>query len=114
MWAGRFESPSFRFDLSRLMLDAHTGEIAGYLLAHVHERDVYLMTIATRREYRRRGVAAALIAASLAEATRQGFKTASLNVDTENPTGALRVYQRSGFTVKHRSTGYCRRFSAER
>ena len=37
-----------------------------------------------------------------------GYDEASLDVDSENPTGALGVYQRAGFEVETRWTNYVR------
>jgi len=57
----------------------------------------WLESVATRRPWRRRGVAGALIARSLAVLRERGMTVASLGVDTENPTGALGLYERFGF-----------------
>lgn len=115
-WERRFSQPTFRPDLSFLMLDSGTGEIGGYVLSacvtersgHSGPRHVTLATITTRHGYRRRGVATALIGAVLSEAVVQGFETAGLDVDTDNPSGALRVYERAGFTVAYSATSYAR------
>jgi mycothiol synthase len=58
----------------------------------------WLDSVATRRPWRRRGVAGALIARSLAVLKERGMTVAALFVDTENATGALGLYQRFGFT----------------
>jgi mycothiol synthase len=57
----------------------------------------WLDDVSTRRPWRGRGVASALIARSLATLRERGMKVAALSVDTENPTGALGVYERFGF-----------------
>lgn len=62
----------------------------------------WLEQVSTRREWRRRGVGAAMIAASLKVFAERGMDEASLGVDAENPTGALALYERLGFT-RHRS-----------
>jgi mycothiol synthase len=116
-WERRFSDPSFRPDLSFLMLDSGTGEISGYILSarvtqragHTDPHQVCLATITTHRGYRRRGIATALIGKVLSEAVVQGFETASLDVDTDNPSGALQVYERAGFTVTHSGTTYTRK-----
>ena len=36
----------------------------------------------------------------------EGFDRAALDVDSENPTGALGVYERVGFTTQRRWTNY--------
>jgi mycothiol synthase len=35
-----------------------------------------------------------------------GYDEASLDVDSENPTGALGIYERAGFEVESRWTNY--------
>ncbi|WP_084965933.1 GNAT family N-acetyltransferase [Thermoactinospora rubra] len=69
-------------------------------------RDAYIAIIGTLREWRGRGVAGALIAHALTEFRRQGYGTASLGVDADNPTGAVGVYERAGFKVEHRGAVY--------
>lgn len=100
-------SQSFRQDLSFGLRDESTGLLAGYVIGRYYEadtaatgkRDLHLDYIGTRREFRGRGVASALIHAAADAAAAQGFDTASLGVIADNPTGALSVYQRAGFTV---------------
>jgi ribosomal protein S18 acetylase RimI-like enzyme len=36
----------------------------------------------------------------------QGMDTATLGVDAENPSGALRLYESVGFTVRHKTAMY--------
>ena len=57
----------------------------------------WLDSVATRRPWRRRGLAGALIARSLAILRDRGMAIGALGVDTESPTGALGVYERLGF-----------------
>jgi mycothiol synthase len=40
------------------------------------------------------------VAASLRAARSDGLVSASLSVDADSPTGAVRVYERAGFTVQ--------------
>jgi mycothiol synthase len=58
----------------------------------------WLDHVSVRRPWRRRGLASALIARSLAVLRDRGMALAALGVDAENPTGALGVYERLGFT----------------
>ena len=58
------------------------------------------------QEHRGRGLASALLARVLAAARDEGYRTASLNVDTANPTGALGVYERAGFVAVYRQDSY--------
>lgn len=105
---------SFRPQLSFLLRDAANGQIAGYLLSTFNEadlkatgvRDIHFSVIGTRREYRKRGVASTLIAHAVAQSRELGYQTASLMVDAENPTGALGVYERSGFECNRKYVTY--------
>jgi mycothiol synthase len=66
----------------------------------------WLHSVFTRRPYRRRGLAHALVARSLKLIKERGMDTGILGVDATNPTGALGVYERVGFSVAERSTAW--------
>lgn len=53
--------------------------------------------ISTRREWRRRGIARALIVRSMHMHKAKGMTEVALGVDTKNPNGALRLYQSLGY-----------------
>ena len=53
--------------------------------------------LAVRRPWRKRGVATALLCASLHAFKAEGLQHAMLGVDTQNLSGALRVYESVGF-----------------
>jgi len=57
------------------------------------------------RAWRRQGLATALLNYSMQAFRSAGIAHASLGVDSENPTGALRVYENVGFTVVEESMG---------
>jgi mycothiol synthase len=107
-------SHAFRPRISWLLLDG--DEVASYALGYEYDaetavtgvRDAYIGQVGTRRPYRGRGAASALLVRMLASATEEGYGTASLGVDADNPTGALGLYERLGFTVTHRSTAFIR------
>jgi len=62
----------------------------------------YTEGISVRRPWRRRGLARSLLAQSLRYFKQLGMTEATLGVDTENPSGALRLYESVGFQpVKH-------------
>lgn len=67
---------------------------------------VYVASVSVRRAWRRRGLARALLASSLVGAREEGFTSASLGVDTANPTGALGLYESLGFAPARRFTAY--------
>jgi ribosomal protein S18 acetylase RimI-like enzyme len=62
--------------------------------------------VGTLREHRGRGLAGALLRHSLLAYRDAGFDEAALDVDSDNPTGALGVYQRAGFRVERRFADY--------
>jgi mycothiol synthase len=66
----------------------------------------WLHSVFTRRQWRKRGLANALIARSLATIKERGMDFGVLGVDAENPTGALGLYERNGFKVLERSTAW--------
>jgi mycothiol synthase len=66
----------------------------------------WLEHISVRRPWRRRGVAKAIIADALARLREAGMTEAMLGVDSENPTGALQLYENLGFRVKDRGIAF--------
>lgn len=89
-------------------------EIAGGVLntIHPHENAAFgvqrgwLDSVFTRRAWRRRGLARALISQSLLLLRERGMTSAALGVDAENPSGALGLYERAGFEVEDRFAAY--------
>lgn len=85
-------------------------EIAGGVITGVHpeENDAlgvrrgWLESVFTRRPWRRRGLARALIARSLTILRERGMTSAGLGVDADNPSGALGLYEEAGFAVGER------------
>ncbi len=62
----------------------------------------WLDSVFTRRPWRKRGLASALIGRSLTLLRDRGMTSAILGVDAENPTGALGLYEAAGFVVHDR------------
>jgi ribosomal protein S18 acetylase RimI-like enzyme len=62
----------------------------------------------TRRPWRRRGLAHALVARSLVLLKERGMAEGILGVDADNETGALGVYTDNGFVVTEKFTAYRR------
>lgn len=56
--------------------------------------------ISTRREWRRRGIARALIVRSMHMHKELGMSEVALGVDTQNPNGALQLYESLGYQQK--------------
>lgn len=97
------ESDIFTPELWQVAWDG--DEVAGMVLNYIdhkenaayHRLRGYTETICVRRPWRRKGVARALIARSLAIHKTLGMTEASLGVDAQNPNGALQLYQSMGF-----------------
>ena len=61
---------------------------------------MYVQELATLPEYRRRGVASALLAHAFDRAMREGLGQLSLHVDSENTHDAPSVYRKAGLEVR--------------
>jgi len=62
----------------------------------------WLHSVFTRRPWRRRGLARALIAKSMLLLRDRGMTSAGLGVDADNPQGALGLYEGAGFEIHER------------
>ena len=109
---GWLERPSF--DPSIWVVAFDGDEVAGASINAIEQDENealgvkrgWLHSVFTRRAWRRRGLASALVARSLAVIKERGMDTGILGVDADNPTGALGVYERVGFVVAERSTAW--------
>lgn len=110
--SGERSEADFEWWFSRPSLDTglwqvawEGAEVAGSVLTFVDAdenerlgvRRAWLDHISVRRPWRQRGLAAALIASTLELLRDRGLEEAALGVDAENPTGAVRLYERMGF-----------------
>jgi ribosomal protein S18 acetylase RimI-like enzyme len=108
-------SRNFRPELSFVLSDdERPDEVVAYVQSYeydAHEartgrREAYVGKVGTLREHRGQGLASLLLLHALHEYRAAGFDEASLDVDSENPTGALGIYRRAGFEVENRWTHY--------
>jgi mycothiol synthase len=91
-------------------------QVAGMVRSYIHPEQNerlgvkrgWVEHISVGRPWRRRGLARALIAASFPLLRARGMTEGALGVDSENETGALRVYERCGFVVVSQSSDYSR------
>ena len=101
--------PRFRGDLSFVVWAGE--ELAGYTVNYLVQTDPaapgapegWIGQLGVRRPWRRQGVASALLARSMRAFRDVGLDGAGLDVDSENPTGAVGVYARLGFRADGRS-----------
>ncbi len=68
----------------------------------------WLEHISVRRPWRRRGLGRAISAIAMQRLRDAGMDEAMLGVDSENPTGALGLYEELGFTVHTKGTAFGR------
>lgn len=102
------DDPHFRADLSFIALAG--DEVAGYSLNYCSEadwaasdvRDAWVGQLGVLRHWRGQGLATALLVRSMARFRDAAMEAASLGVDAQNPTGAVALYERVGFTVNRR------------
>ena len=98
------------FDPSFWFVAWDGDEIAGLSLCRVDAsgdpRHGHVRVLAVRRPWRRRGLGTALLLHSFLDMKRRGMTKASLGVDAENTTGAVRLYERAGMTVEQRHDVY--------
>lgn len=116
-WVSFTGRSTFRPDLSFLAV-ADDGTIAGFVLSSVSEADwpgqgfssAYLDLVGVTRQWRKRGVAAALLAHTLEVVRVAGLDKAVLDVDSDSPTGALGLYTRVGFAESNTSVNFTKVF----
>ncbi|WP_125610931.1 GNAT family N-acetyltransferase [Specibacter cremeus] len=113
-WGFLLGHDDFRPGWSGVAVDDATGEVAGYQLAMydatIMEREGrargYTELLGVRRPWRGRGVAAALLADAMARFRAAGMVGAALDVDSENPTGAVGLYEHMGYRLLRRSMAW--------
>ena len=66
-------------------------------------KEGWIDQLGTLAQWRGRGLASQLIVASLHALAAEGLTHAILSVDSDNPTGATRMYRRLGFETLQRS-----------
>lgn len=111
VWNHFIHSPRFRPDLSVVVQDTNSGQIAGYSLnmvnpyehARLGSRRGWVEILGVRRAYRRQGLGEATLIQGMLHMRDAGMDHAALGCDAENTTGATRLYFRVGFKM-HRTT----------
>jgi len=102
------------FDPSLWRVAWEGDQVAGMVLSFIDplENEKYnrkrgwTENICVRRPWRKRGLARSLIVQSLQAVKERGMTQAALGVDTQNLSGALRLYEGIGFRPVKRFTNY--------
>ena len=82
------------------------GEIAGAALCFGEDRFGWVLDLAVRPASRRAGLGLVLLQSGFAALWRNGHARVGLEVDSENETGATRLYERAGMKVTRRYATY--------
>src|SRR6266498_4088077 len=112
------DTTTFQPELWQVAWDIATNQVAGQVRTYIdheqnklyHRQRGYTEFISVRRPFRRRGLARALIAQSLRVQKQAGMTESALAVDSENLSGATKVYEDCGFRVVKRTTVYRKTF----
>jgi GNAT superfamily N-acetyltransferase len=115
------DTSSFQPHLWQVAWDLDTNQVAGQVLTFIlhaenekfNRKRGYTESISVRRPWRKRGLARALIALSLRAQKDQGMLESALGVDSENLSGATRIYEDCGFQVVKRNTVYRKPLSSD-
>lgn len=113
-WRYTVTHPEFRPDWSLAVVDVETGDVAAYQLASFDpgSKDIlgyseaYTDLLGVRRNWRGLRLAPALLVEAMRRFAADGIENAGLGVDTENPSGALGLYERLGYEPTHRVRVY--------
>lgn len=97
------------FDPGLWVIAEDDGEVAGVLSARMTGGRGWIGELGVRPAWRGRGVGAALLRASFARFASRGVPEVILSVDSENTTGATRLYERVGMRTKFRFDFYEKR-----
>ncbi len=99
-----------RFDPTLWFLAVEGHEIVGISLCRPQIADDttrgYIQALGVHPKWRKRGVALALLRHTFGEFGRRGYAAVELTKDSENLTGALRVYERAGMRAVRQSVSY--------
>lgn len=105
VWQRRWNSTSQRHEMSTVAVD-EAGTVLSYVLGTQWvDRELYISTVGTLASHRGQGLAHACLTHTLRAAAASGrYDVVDLEVDSENHTGATRLYERLGFTHKFTAT----------
>ena len=97
-------NPNYRPELD-LVATAPDGTFAAFCYSQIdleenqrYDRNVgWIEALGTRRGFRKQGLGRAMLLSGLQGLRDAGVETAKLGVDSQNPSGALRLYESVGF-----------------
>ncbi len=82
----------------------------GCIFSHKNQRngryEGWIGLLGTRRGFRQLGLGRALLLTEMHRLKAEGMETALLGVDSQNPSGALQLYQSVGFYQRHTNISF--------
>ena len=106
-WADVMTARSLRPEQSALVMDGDT--VLAYAISENWvEGELYLSRIGTRPGARGRGLARRALLGALRRGQQAGYRNADLHVDSQNPTGALGLYESAGFVPRRIFAAYAK------
>jgi mycothiol synthase len=99
-WYRRRIASDDNFDPSLWFIAMDGEEIAGMTLCGYYLQDGIVNILGVRRPWRRHGLGLALLHHAFGEFYRRGTRKVTLGVDSQNLTGATRIYKRAGMYIE--------------
>ena len=93
------------FDPTLWYLALAGNEVAGCTIGYLGELG-WIQFVAVRRPWRHKGLGLALLYNAFGEFYRRGRRNIGLNVNADNPTGAVQLYDRAGMHIYHQFDTY--------
>ena len=120
-WAEQLARSASRVSWSWVALEENTSEVVGYATNSAYEQDWasqgfsegWTDRLGVRPVRRGRGIAKALLGASMRSFAEAGLDAAGLGVDTDSPTGAFRLYESMGYRAADTTVMYANRIPGE-
>lgn len=123
-WQNFVTSETFREDLSFVAIGgaddagADAERVVGFVLSTVNEEDwerqgftgSYIALVGILREWRGKRIAQALLSEQLKAGKTLGYDRATLDVDSDSPTGAMGLYSGMGFVAAEREIAFTMQF----
>ena len=117
-WNENRDAPNAGFDPTLWFVASDGATIAGFAICREREEDAegvgWVSLLGVRPCRRGRGLGEALLAHSLDVLRARGLGRAALNVDVDNTTGALRLYEKVGMNPVPAFTIWSKRIGRER
>jgi mycothiol synthase len=103
-WRLFMDQPGFGPGMAILAVERE--EIVGGVVSITTSDAAWVMELGVRPAWRGRGIGTALLSSAFVDLSRRGVAEVRLNVDAENETGATRLYERAGMTVRRQWLAY--------